>query len=200
MEAKCSCQFCNGHIAFESSDAGRAIACPHCGMETMLFVPVQTNAPKPKQITTTPSKPNPPAANPSPGQKELFSIKVTSRAAVVFFALTTLCLALILAHEERAFVRRDKATAVLAAQVQQLQFNLQAEQKSKAVLAAQVQQLQFNLQAEQKSKAVLAAQVKSFQPQTSQFYPQTSQFQRPQTIIVRPESEGQHWQHMGLVP
>ena len=179
MEAKCSCQFCNGHIAFESSDAGRAIACPHCGMETMLFVPVQTNAPKPKQITTTPSKPNPPAANPSPGQKELFSIKVTSRAAVVFFALTTLCLALILAHEERAFVRRDKATAVLAAQVQQLQFNLQAEQKS---------------------KAVLAAQVKSFQPQTSQFYPQTSQFQRPQTIIVRPESEGQHWQHMGLVP
>jgi uncharacterized protein HemX len=184
MDAKCSCQYCNGHIAFESSEAGRAVACPHCGMETMLFVPVQTNAPKPKQITTTPSKPNPPAANPSPGQKELFSIKVTSRAAVVFFALTTLCLALILGHEEWALIRRDKATAVLAAQVQQLQNNLQAEKKSEELLAAQLKQLQ-----------------NSQQVQNSQFQrqDQNTQFQRPQTIIVRPESQGQHWQHMGLV-
>ena len=39
MEAKCSCQYCNGHISFESSDAGRTVACPHCKLETILFIP-----------------------------------------------------------------------------------------------------------------------------------------------------------------
>jgi|SRR5208282_1340648 len=38
-EAKCSCQFCNGHIAFDAAMAGQVAACPHCGMETKLFIP-----------------------------------------------------------------------------------------------------------------------------------------------------------------
>ena len=38
-ETKCSCQFCNGHIAFDTTMAGQLVACPHCGMETKLFVP-----------------------------------------------------------------------------------------------------------------------------------------------------------------
>jgi hypothetical protein len=102
----CRCQHCDGGIEFDASDfqkgETRNVECPHCKLETLIFVPVQTNASKPKQITTTPSKPNPPAANPSPGQKELFSIKVTSRAAAIFFAFTMFCLASILVWEHLA--------------------------------------------------------------------------------------------------
>lgn len=47
-EAKCSCQFCNGHIAFNSAMAGQNVACPHCGMETKLFVPHVAKAPASK--------------------------------------------------------------------------------------------------------------------------------------------------------
>lgn len=36
---KCGCQFCSGSIEFESEHAGETINCPHCGMETMLFIP-----------------------------------------------------------------------------------------------------------------------------------------------------------------
>jgi hypothetical protein len=39
MTAKCSCQHCNGHIEFDPDQAGQTIACPHCGLETALFVP-----------------------------------------------------------------------------------------------------------------------------------------------------------------
>ena len=38
-EAKCSCQFCNGHIAFDRAIAGQIVICPHCGLETKLFIP-----------------------------------------------------------------------------------------------------------------------------------------------------------------
>ena len=45
-EAKCSCQHCNGHIAFPSEMAGQMFACPHCGLETKLSVPTtQLNNP-----------------------------------------------------------------------------------------------------------------------------------------------------------
>ncbi len=37
--AKCSCQYCNGHIEFDAAQAGETSACPHCGLETKLFVP-----------------------------------------------------------------------------------------------------------------------------------------------------------------
>lgn len=55
-EAKCNCQFCNGHIAFPAEMAGQVIACPHCEMETKLFVPnapvvPPTVAPKPPMQT-----------------------------------------------------------------------------------------------------------------------------------------------------
>ena len=44
-EAKCSCQFCNGHIAFSAEMTGQMVACPHCGLETKLFIPNVTKAP-----------------------------------------------------------------------------------------------------------------------------------------------------------
>ena len=44
MLTKCSCQICSGHLEFEVSDSGRTITCPHCGVDTTLYV---QNVPKP---------------------------------------------------------------------------------------------------------------------------------------------------------
>jgi len=45
----CPCQYCSGHIEFDASSFGkdetRKAECPHCKLETFLFVPAQT--PKP---------------------------------------------------------------------------------------------------------------------------------------------------------
>jgi DNA-directed RNA polymerase subunit RPC12/RpoP len=35
----CTCNICSGAIEFESSKAGQTIQCPHCGIETILFIP-----------------------------------------------------------------------------------------------------------------------------------------------------------------
>jgi hypothetical protein len=42
-EAKCNCQYCNGHIAFPAEMAGQMSACPHCGQETKLYVAAVPN-------------------------------------------------------------------------------------------------------------------------------------------------------------
>ena len=47
MLTKCSCQICSGHLEFEASDSGRTIACPHCGMDTTLYI---QNVPKPNSL------------------------------------------------------------------------------------------------------------------------------------------------------
>lgn len=44
-EAKCSCQFCSGHISFPANTAGQTVACPHCGLETTLFIPSLPGSP-----------------------------------------------------------------------------------------------------------------------------------------------------------
>jgi hypothetical protein len=35
----CSCNNCDGHLEFERQRAGERIDCPHCGMETLLYIP-----------------------------------------------------------------------------------------------------------------------------------------------------------------
>jgi predicted RNA-binding Zn-ribbon protein involved in translation (DUF1610 family)/type II secretory pathway pseudopilin PulG len=37
--AKCNCTTCSGHIEFEVENAGQTVTCPHCGIETLLFIP-----------------------------------------------------------------------------------------------------------------------------------------------------------------
>jgi DNA-directed RNA polymerase subunit RPC12/RpoP len=39
VTAKCTCNNCSGRVEFEAEAAGQAVACPHCGMETVLHVP-----------------------------------------------------------------------------------------------------------------------------------------------------------------
>jgi hypothetical protein len=52
----CPCQHCNGHIQFDPatlSPNNNKTTCPHCSMETILFVPPPqpTSPPKPKTAT-----------------------------------------------------------------------------------------------------------------------------------------------------
>jgi hypothetical protein len=50
-ELKCNCQYCNGHIAFPAEMAGQSINCPHCKLETLLFIPPAAVPPKLPEIT-----------------------------------------------------------------------------------------------------------------------------------------------------
>ncbi len=43
--AKCSCSHCDGHLEFDAAYAGERVACPHCGLETLLYIPVVANPP-----------------------------------------------------------------------------------------------------------------------------------------------------------
>jgi DNA-directed RNA polymerase subunit RPC12/RpoP len=60
MFEKCSCNHCFGHIEFDASQAGQVVACPHCGLETILFVPPKPPVP---EESLTSHKPNSPAIN-----------------------------------------------------------------------------------------------------------------------------------------
>ena len=101
-ETKCSCQFCNGHIAFDSAMAGQVIACPHCGLETKLFAPPlqeQTPPPPPLKAQAQAVK----AMVPKTSSLKLPSIKpLSSRALAIFFMFTTFCLAFVLFWEHHA--------------------------------------------------------------------------------------------------
>ena len=45
-ETKCNCQHCSGHISFPVEVAGKIISCPHCQLETQLFIPSVATPPK----------------------------------------------------------------------------------------------------------------------------------------------------------
>jgi hypothetical protein len=52
----CPCQHCNGNIQFdaaERTDENMRIACPHCGMETTLFIPPKQGQSKAAGAATT---------------------------------------------------------------------------------------------------------------------------------------------------
>lgn len=53
-QAKCKCNNCSEWVEFDSSRAGSTIQCPHCGMDTILFIP---------RITALPPSRPPPVAN-----------------------------------------------------------------------------------------------------------------------------------------
>jgi hypothetical protein len=65
MKTKCSCNNCSGHLEFDESAAGSTVVCPHCGMDTLLFIPfVERAQEKPKP--TPPPDPPPSQPIPSP--------------------------------------------------------------------------------------------------------------------------------------
>jgi len=65
----CNCNVCSGTLEFEAVHAGTTVQCPHCGMETVLFAPIE-------RVSEPPTKP--------PRRRLNFSWK---RIAIVFIAL-----------------------------------------------------------------------------------------------------------------
>lgn len=59
----CPCNNCSGKLEFESAHAGETIQCPHCGMETVLFIP-QVPLDAPPHVYQPPLKPEPKQADP----------------------------------------------------------------------------------------------------------------------------------------
>ena len=49
--AVCTCNNCPGELEFDPANAGETIQCPHCGMDTILFIPGE---PLPKRQTNNP--------------------------------------------------------------------------------------------------------------------------------------------------
>jgi DNA-directed RNA polymerase subunit RPC12/RpoP len=98
MTAKCSCQHCNGHIEFERDQERSTVACPHCGMDTLLFV-------------TTP-----PVIQPHPMNRRLIWPWVLAGSLITLIAAGTVCVAAALHFgwfdKDRAF---DRARAALDA-------------------------------------------------------------------------------------
>lgn len=77
MFAKCICNNCPGHIEFDAKDVGRTVVCPHCGVETVLYVAQGLTSKKEAQAAPPP-KPNvvqPPAAKPAVAPKKIGSQK-----------------------------------------------------------------------------------------------------------------------------
>lgn len=52
--ARCLCTVCSGHIAFDPAHAGETVTCPHCGMDTVLYLQRPTSIPEPPPIPHTP--------------------------------------------------------------------------------------------------------------------------------------------------
>ncbi len=46
---ECTCDACSGKLEFEALNDGTTVQCPHCGMETLLFIPSIFKAPIPAQ-------------------------------------------------------------------------------------------------------------------------------------------------------
>jgi hypothetical protein len=48
--AVCNCNTCSGHLEFERDNVGETVVCPHCGMETTLYVPDSNLSPRPVPV------------------------------------------------------------------------------------------------------------------------------------------------------
>lgn len=57
----CRCQYCDKEIEFDADqleEENRLVSCPHCGLETKLFIPIQPQKPNPLPINTQEKKKN----------------------------------------------------------------------------------------------------------------------------------------------
>jgi hypothetical protein len=79
---KCFCQYCDGHIEFDAKNAGEIVACPHCGLETKLYVP---------QIPL----PGPPLAEIPPSPSTVSQLPVEIKRRVKPFGIAALALGIV---------------------------------------------------------------------------------------------------------
>jgi hypothetical protein len=59
----CPCNNCSEHLEFDSANEGETVQCPHCGMDTVLFIPqAEVELPPPAPPSQPPPKPEPKTA------------------------------------------------------------------------------------------------------------------------------------------
>src|SRR5208283_5793199 len=68
----CKCNVCSGQLEFDRAHSGETIQCPHCGMETILFAPIE-------RVSEPPTNP--------PRRKLNFSWKRNAIAFIALFAI-----------------------------------------------------------------------------------------------------------------
>ena len=88
MIAKCRCIVCNEHLEFDEANAGAKITCPHCRMETVLYVPMGTVEPTRQSGPTQPERPA--------------RLKLDTIAIVLAIACATTVLSLVIGHPSRS--------------------------------------------------------------------------------------------------
>jgi hypothetical protein len=91
----CPCQHCSGKIEFDANQLDTAenttVPCPHCGLETILFVPPSPTRPVlPKNITPPPTVKTPPTSLALKNPKSSLEV-VSSLSLIGFFVWTGLC-------------------------------------------------------------------------------------------------------------
>lgn len=93
MLVKCFCQTCNGHLEFDSTISGQTVNCPHCGIETLLYIPNIPNPPHPptpKKQTSAKSVRFPAISKivfPKPNLQNLVYLAAGSVAALVIMVV-----------------------------------------------------------------------------------------------------------------
>jgi len=98
MIAKCVCNNCPGHIEFDESNAGQTVTCPHCGLETVLYVsqgkpsdkaPQRSPATDVKSPKPAPARPavTPKSNGTKPSQIQKYLIRAALGALLVIVVL-----------------------------------------------------------------------------------------------------------------
>lgn len=95
MTTKCNCNVCSGHLEFDDADAGKKITCPHCQMETVLYVPKVTANPPTHATPPTKDAKQDVATPPKPPETKITSAP-TKSAGVENSAVLSILLLLVL--------------------------------------------------------------------------------------------------------
>ena len=85
----CRCQHCDGNIEYDSSHCGESVPCPHCGLETNLYIYETPLKALPKESNASP----PPLPRPHKETKpsKSFGEVVSLLCLIAFFGWTALC-------------------------------------------------------------------------------------------------------------
>jgi hypothetical protein len=113
MTAKCNCNVCSGHLEFDDADVGTKITCPHCQMETVLYVPKVTACPLTHATPPTKDAKNDMAPPPKPPVRTI-TVAPTKAADVKNSAVlsTLLLLALLAIGSAIVFLLHEQAQAL----------------------------------------------------------------------------------------
>jgi DNA-directed RNA polymerase subunit RPC12/RpoP len=134
----CPCQYCSGKIEFDANKldltgatgkvlAGQTIACPHCGMETILFVPQRNLEPPKAESKPTSSQTQIPLVRKENSGQPNDSIRpLIAWGCAAFFAVTSILFACLYLSEKHSLQRTETALAMAENSEAELKSNVQA--------------------------------------------------------------------------